>query len=144
MWDLWTFSNLSAFLTLTLLEIILGVDNIVLIAIVTSRLPKNLQSTARRVGLFLAMIQRILLLALLSWIVKLSEPLFSLFQIEFSGRDLILLGGGIFLVGKATYEIHHSTEQVDEEVPKRSSTFVSALIQITLLDIVFSLDKLHF
>ena len=135
---------LFAFLTLTTLEIVLGIDNIVFIAIISGRLPQEQRSFARRVGLALAMVQRILLLSLLNWIAHLNETLFSIADFAFSGRALILIGGGIFLLVKATLEIQNSfTEANQAETSKTSAglSLLSALVQITVLDIVFSLDS---
>ncbi|HET6314144.1 MAG TPA: TerC family protein, partial [Chloroflexia bacterium] len=138
--------SLIALATLTLLEIVLGIDNIIFISILAGRLPKEQQGTARTIGLGLAMFTRILLLLSLSWIISLTAPLFALFGQEFSGRDLILLGGGLFLLAKATWEIHHRLEgEPDGHAAQNSSrarsAFVSTLVQIILLDIVFSLDS---
>lgn len=102
--------NLTAFLTLAALEIVLGVDNIVFIAIITGRVRENLRSRARRIGLFLAMFMRVGLLLALSWIMGLTEPLFTILGRAISGRDLILLGGGVFLIAKATFEMHENIE----------------------------------
>jgi predicted tellurium resistance membrane protein TerC len=132
-----------AFATLTSLEIVLGIDNIVFISIVSSRLPEAQQPLARNVGLSLAMITRILLLLVLAWIIGLTAPMFSVLGEEISGRDLILLGGGLFLVAKSTYEIHHKLEGVEGEDPRTQvyPSFRSVIIQILLLDLVFSLDS---
>ena len=132
--------------TLTVLEIVLGIDNIIFISILSGKLPAELQKKARKVGLGLALITRILLLCGLAWVVKLEKPfwsphLFSL-HLEISGKDLILILGGLFLLGKSTFEIHEKLEGEDGEVTKRiAPTFTSVLIQIMLLDIVFSLDS---
>ena len=134
--------NLIALATLTFLEIVLGVDNIIFISILSGKLPPAQQPTARRVGLLLAMGTRILLLFSLAWVVKLTAPLLALWGHEISGRDLILILGGLFLLGKSTHEIHGRLEGDDEHgVGKVASSFVSVLIQIALLDIVFSLDS---
>ena len=131
-----------AFGTLTLLEIVLGIDNIIFISILAGKLPPEARHRARIVGLSLAMILRILLLLVLSWIVRLTEPLFEVVGQEFSGRDLILIGGGLFLLFKSTYEIHESLEGVHGETSSRvAASFGSVIIQILLLDIVFSLDS---
>jgi predicted tellurium resistance membrane protein TerC len=130
--------------TLTFLEIVLGIDNLVFVSILTGRLPKHQQSRARRIGLGLAMGMRIALLLTISLIMKLTEPLFTLLEHPFSGRDLILLAGGLFLMWKAVSEIHHKLEgeEGDAERPTgRGMTFGSALTQIALLDLVFSLDS---
>jgi predicted tellurium resistance membrane protein TerC len=134
--------NLIALATLTFLEIVLGVDNIIFISILSGKLPPAQQPTARRVGLLLAMGTRILLLFSLAWVVKLTAPLLALWGHEISGRDLILILGGLFLLGKSTHEIHGRLEGDDEHgVGKVASSFASVLIQIALLDIVFSLDS---
>ena len=128
--------------TLTALEIVLGIDNIIFISILAGKLPGTQQSKARRLGLFLAMIMRILLLLSLAWIMRLTAPLFSLFGNEFSGRDLILIGGGLFLLAKSTHEIHDKLEGAEEGANvKAAPTFTSVIVQILLLDIVFSLDS---
>ena len=107
--EIFSVANAIAFLTLAALEIVLGIDNIVFIAILSNRLPQNVQSRARRVGLMLAMGTRILLLLSISWVMRLTTPLFSVIGTDFSGRDLILLGGGLFLIAKSTFEIHEKT-----------------------------------
>ncbi|MBP8916120.1 MAG: TerC family protein [Chitinophagales bacterium] len=132
-----------ALLTLTVLEIVLGIDNIVFISILSTKLPLEQQRKARRIGLALAMITRILLLLSLSWILGLEEDLFSILNHGISGRDIVLLLGGLFLIYKATTEIHEKIEGVDHENNpniKRPS-FVSIIVQILILDIVFSLDS---
>jgi predicted tellurium resistance membrane protein TerC len=133
---------LIALITLTVLEIVLGIDNIVFISILSGKLPKEQQQRARTVGLMLAMITRVLLLLSISWLVRLTSPLFGVFGHEVSGRDLILLGGGLFLLAKATFEIHDKLEgdegHVSARVPAR---FWQVIVQILLLDIVFSLDS---
>ena len=131
-----------ALLTLTLLEIVLGIDNIVFISIVSSKLPKEQQPRARNVGLFLAMFTRILLLFSISWIIGLTEPLFTVFAQEISGRDLILLAGGLFLIAKATQEIHQKLEgEEGHESAKVAPSFAAVIVQILILDVVFSLDS---
>ena len=128
--------------TLTLLEIVLGIDNIVFISILAGKLPRERQHKARQLGLGLALITRILLLCGLAWMVKLTTPLFSVFSHGVSGRDLILIAGGLFLLGKSTHEIHDKLEGEDGAVTRRlPPTFVAVIIQILLLDIVFSLDS---
>jgi len=132
-----------ALLTLTVLEIVLGIDNIVFISILSTKLPLEQQRKARRIGLALAMITRILLLLSLSWILGLEEDLFNILNHGISGRDIVLLLGGLFLIYKATTEIHEKIEGVDHESNpniKRPS-FASIIIQILILDIVFSLDS---
>ena len=131
-----------AFLTLTALEIVLGIDNIVFISILADKLPADQQKRARTIGLALALGTRILLLLSLSWVIGLTQPLFSLFGHDVSGRDLVLLLGGLFLIGKSTHEIHGSLEGAEEQRTARATaSFASILIQIALLDIVFSLDS---
>ena len=131
-----------ALLTLTSLEIVLGIDNIIFISILVGRLPENQRQRGRTLGLALAMITRILLLLSLTWIMRLSAPLFELSSIEISGRDLILIIGGLFLLAKSTHEIHNSLEGEEKEVKSKVKvSFASVLIQISILDIVFSLDS---
>jgi predicted tellurium resistance membrane protein TerC len=130
------------FATLTVLEIVLGIDNVIFISILASKLPRDQQGKARYIGLGLAMIMRIALLFSLSWIVRLTEPLFSVLGQEISGRDLVLLIGGLFLIGKATREIHERLEGEEGEASaKVAPSLRSVLIQIMILDIVFSLDS---
>ncbi len=131
-----------ALVTLTFLEIVLGIDNVIFISILAGKLPEGQQARARRTGLGLAMFMRIGLLLSLAWIVRLTAPLFSVFGQEISGRDLILVLGGLFLIGKATYEIHDKLEgQEGHAAAKIHATFASVITQILLLDIVFSLDS---
>src|SRR5687768_5603899 len=131
-----------AFLTLLALEIVLGIDNVIFISILSGKLPAEQQPRARYIGLSLALGIRILLLLSLSWIIGLKEPLFAVFGHGFSGKDLVLLIGGLFLIGKSTHEIHGSLEgEEGHEAKKVFSSFASVIIQITLLDIVFSLDS---
>lgn len=132
-----------ALATLTALEIVLGIDNVIFIAILSSKLPAHQQARARTLGLGLAMVTRILLLLSLVWIMKLTAPLFTLLEQVISGRDLILIGGGLFLLGKSTLEIHDSLEGHTENSssPGIYPAFTSVLIQIMLLDLVFSLDS---
>lgn len=128
--------------TLTILEIVLGIDNIVFISILADRVEPAQRARARQVGLMLAMGTRIALLVSIVWIMKLTAPLFGLFGHEVSGRDLILLAGGLFLLTKSTREIHHKLEGDDEfRRAAGSATFLSVIVQIALLDIVFSLDS---
>ncbi|MCZ6465315.1 MAG: TerC family protein [Proteobacteria bacterium] len=135
--------NTTALLTLTALEIVLGIDNIVFISILCARLPEHQQARGRRVGLALAMVMRIGLLLGISWVMSLTVPLFSVLGHSFSGRGLILLVGGLFLLGKATFEIHDKLEGVESHEAGRGgrASFASVLIQVALLDIVFSLDS---
>ena len=131
-----------ALVTLTVLEIVLGVDNVIFISILAAKLPHAQQRPARRLGLILAMVTRIGLLLSINWIVRLTEPIFAVWEHDFSGRDLTLLGGGLFLLGKATYEIHESLEGSDgHSSAKVTATFTSVVLQILILDIVFSLDS---
>jgi len=135
-------SSLLALITLTFLEIVLGVDNVIFISILSSKLPESRQGQARRMGLLAAMGMRILLLLSIVWVIRLTAPLFYIFGRPVSGRDLILIGGGLFLLAKATIEIHQSLEG---EVGRRSAgvrpSFATIITQIVLLDIVFSLDS---
>jgi predicted tellurium resistance membrane protein TerC len=135
--------NLIALATLTALEVVLGIDNVVFISILSARLPVEKQSRARRMGLMLAMVTRILLLLAISWIMGLTKPLFALRGHDFSGRDLILFFGGLFLIGKATYEIHEKLEGAvhSADAAKVRPSFGAVIAQILLLDIVFSLDS---
>jgi predicted tellurium resistance membrane protein TerC len=128
--------------TLTVLEIVLGIDNIIFISILVSRLPESQRDLARRVGLGLAMFARLALLFSIVWVMGLTQPWFSLFGNVISGRDLILIVGGLFLLAKATHEIHNSLEGVEQgETKVVAAGFWSVLIQIAILDIVFSLDS---
>lgn len=132
-----------ALLTLVALEIVLGIDNIIFISILAGKLPKEKQNKARLVGLAAAMIMRVLLLFSLSLIMKLTAPLFTLFGNEISGRDIILISGGLFLLAKSTFEIHEKLEGEDHEhgKVKKAASFTGIIIQIMILDIVFSLDS---
>ncbi len=131
-----------ALLTLTVLEIVLGIDNIIFISILSGKLPEALQKRARNVGLAMAMIMRILLLLSIAWIVRLTKPLFTVVGQDISGRDLILLVGGLFLLFKATHEIHDKLEGEEGASATRvAPSFTSVIVQIMLLDIVFSLDS---
>jgi predicted tellurium resistance membrane protein TerC len=127
-----------------LLEIVLGVDNIIFISILTNKLPKEQQSKGRRIGLALALVMRLGLLFGITWIIGFKEPLFSLFNHTFSGRDVILAFGGLFLLGKSTSEIHHKLEDVEDNqrTSKKTSGFWSIILQIIVLDIVFSFDSI--
>ena len=132
-----------AFVTLTLLELVLGIDNIIFISILVDKLPEARRETARRLGLFMAMFMRIGLLLVLAWLIGLVTPLFSAFGKDISGRDLILILGGLFLVWKSTTEIHHSIEGVEEQHASASrASFSAVILQIMLVDLVFSLDSI--
>jgi predicted tellurium resistance membrane protein TerC len=129
-------------LTLTALEIVLGIDNIIFISILAGKLPAGQQARARQTGLMLALVTRILLLMSLAWMVKLTAPLVQVAGFALSGRDLILLGGGLFLIVKSTVEIHEKLEGGGgHAAPKAAPTFAAVIVQILLLDVVFSLDS---
>lgn len=131
-----------AFLTLVALELVLGVDNVIFISIMASKLPQNQQQSARRTGIMLAVVTRILLLLSISWIIGLEEPLFGVFGRELSGRDLVLLAGGLFLLWKSVHEIHQKLEGEEGHAStKVAAAFWGVIVQIMLLDIVFSLDS---
>jgi predicted tellurium resistance membrane protein TerC len=131
-----------ALLTLTVLEVVLGIDNVIFISILAGKLPGEQQKKARTIGLAMAMIMRVLLLLSLAWIVKLTAPLFTVLGQEISGRDLILLLGGLFLLAKATHEIHDKLEgEEGDEIKRVAPSLTSVIVQISLLDIVFSLDS---
>jgi predicted tellurium resistance membrane protein TerC len=132
-----------ALITLTALEVILGIDNIIFISILADKLPKSKQALARRVGLALAMLMRILLLLSLKWMMKLTSPLFEVLSREISGRDLILIGGGLFLLAKSTMEIHenfegHRKEKIEKKV---AASFMMVIVQIMIMDAIFSIDS---
>jgi predicted tellurium resistance membrane protein TerC len=131
-----------AFATLTALEIVLGIDNIIFISILVGRLPQAVQQRARTIGLALAMITRILLLLSITWVMSLSADLFSVGSLGISGRDLILIGGGLFLLAKSTLESHAGLEGEEQHRETRvRATFTSVILQIAIIDIVFSLDS---
>lgn len=135
-------SSWVAFLTLVALEIVLGIDNIIFISILAGKLPAEDQQRARYIGLSLALVIRVLLLFSLSWVIGLTAPLFTVLRQAISGRDLILLVGGLFLLGKATFEIHESLEAPSGHASaKVSATFLSVVVQILIIDAVFSLDS---
>ena len=137
-----TVDGLVALVTLTVLEVVLGIDNVIFISILSGKLPAREQDRARRIGLLAAMVMRILLLMSIAWITRLTEPLVTIFNRGLSGRDLILVIGGLFLLFKATREIHEKLEGVEGEVTARVAPSLSAVIaQIMLLDIVFSIDS---
>ena len=133
----------AAFFTLTALELVLGIDNIIFIAILTDRLPPEQRALGRRIGLAVAMIMRIALLLVLAWIIGLTKPLFTVLAHEISGRDLILLGGGLFLIWKSTVEIHQLMEGEEGESSSGAPvTFGGVIVQVLMLDVVFSLDSI--
>jgi predicted tellurium resistance membrane protein TerC len=133
----------ASLLTLTVLEIVLGVDNLVFIAVITARLPKHRQTSARQLGLILACVTRLLLLAAINWLTHFTHPIITIMGQVFSGRDLILLGGGLFLLAKGTSEIHLNiiNEATEQKRNKPTPRFSWIIIQIALLDIIFSLDS---
>jgi predicted tellurium resistance membrane protein TerC len=132
----------ASLITLTALEIVLGIDNLVFISLLSNRLPVEQQTSARRSGLALAVITRLLLLASIFWLAGVTQPLFSVLDHPISLRDLVLLGGGLFLLAKGTTEIHTTVEGVEEEIREsRATSFLAVIIQIAILDIVFSLDS---
>ena len=133
-----------AFGTLTALEIVLGIDNIIFISILVGRLPKEQQARGRTIGLSLAMLTRILLLLSITWVMKLTDDLFTVMGRGITGKDVILIGGGLFLLAKSTIEIHHGMEDAGEDGVKKvggRATFLSVITQIAIIDIVFSLDS---
>ncbi|GLR94581.1 membrane protein [Bradyrhizobium liaoningense] len=134
----------AALLTLTALEIVLGIDNVIFISVIVSRIPEQQAYRARQIGLALALVFRILLLSVLVWLIGLTEPVFSFASYDFSWRDLILIGGGLFLIAKATHEIHAEVEADDGEGDDKSggSAFFWVIVQIIVIDIVFSLDSI--
>ncbi|MEQ9641336.1 MAG: TerC family protein [Alphaproteobacteria bacterium] len=134
----------ASLLTLTALEIVLGIDNVIFISILADRLPVEQRRRARLIGLSGALIMRIILLAMITWIIGLTKPVFTAFEIDFSWRDLILLAGGLFLLAKSTREIHHSVEGdgIDGAGGQATLNFGVAILQIMLLDLVFSLDSI--
>jgi predicted tellurium resistance membrane protein TerC len=137
-----TAEGLAALVTLTVLEIVLGVDNIIFISILAGKLPPSQQPRARRVGLAMAMLMRIALLFSLAWVIGLTRPIFAVLGHEISGRDLILIGGGLFLIAKSTAEIHDKLEGEEGHSSKKvAASFSGVIVQIMLLDIVFSLDS---
>ncbi len=141
--DLFTTQNLIAFITLLVLEIVLGIDNVIFIAILSGRLPSEQRDLGRKLGLGIAVVSRVILLLAISWVLGLTAPLLTIVGIEITGRDLILIVGGLFLIGKSTLEIHHKLESVDEahKPAAATATLASVIIQILLIDVVFSLDS---
>lgn len=140
---LFDYHLLTSLISLTLLEIILGVDNVIFIALVVEHLPENQRNKARLIGLMLALIIRIALLFALVWIMSLTEPLLELFAMEFSGKDLLMLGGGMFLLTKATTEIHGAVAGEEEKlsVGEFKGAFVKTILQIIFIDFIFSFDS---
>lgn len=139
---LFSVHSIIPFLTLCALELVLGIDNIIFISIISDRLPASQRRKARTTGLALAIVTRLLLLLSLSWMMSLTEPLFTVFAQSISGRDLILILGGLFLIAKSTHEIHQKLESSEEgSINQKASSFIFVIIQILLLDIVFSLDS---
>ena len=131
-----------ALLTLTVLEIVLGIDNIVFISILAGKLPRDMRARARKVGLTLAMFMRVVLLLSITWVMRLTTPLFTAIGQDISGRDLILVGGGLFLIAKSTHEIHDKLEGDEGHASaKVAASFGAVIVQILLLDVVFSLDS---
>jgi predicted tellurium resistance membrane protein TerC len=134
----------AALLTLTALEIVLGIDNVIFLSVIVSRIPEPQATRARQIGLVLALVFRILLLSLLVWLIGLTQPVIAVKSIELSWRDIVLIGGGLFLIGKATHEIHaevEAQEQESDDTPK-ASVFFWVIIQIIVIDMVFSLDSI--
>ena len=141
--ELLSLDGLVSLLSLTLMEIVLGIDNIIFISILTSRLPKGQEGKARTIGISLAIIIRVALLFGISWLISLSEPLFSIFDLDITIRDLILMAGGLFLIYKSTTEIHEKLEGEEENTKNiKQLTLQTAVFQIVLLDIVFSFDSI--
>ena len=134
----------AALVTLTALEIVLGIDNVIFLSIVVSRLPPQRARRARQIGLALALVFRLLLLSLLTWLIGLTEPLLRLGGIDFSWRDIILIGGGLFLIAKATHEIHSEVEGEEDNADRAAgaSAFISVIMQIIVIDLIFSLDSI--
>ena len=134
----------AALLTLTALEIVLGIDNVIFLSVIVSRIPAPQAKRARQIGLLLALVFRIVLLSILVWLIGLTEPVVTIKSVGFSWRDIILIAGGLFLIGKATHEIHaevEAGEQGDDSVP-RASAFFWVIVQIIVIDMVFSLDSI--
>lgn len=141
--ELFTTQNLIAFLTLTVLEIVLGIDNVIFVAILSGKLPPEQRDMGRRLGIGLAVVTRIMLLLAINWIMTLTKPVLAPFGNELSGRDLILLVGGLFLIGKSTFEIHEKLETAEHErtATQKAVTLASVVAQVVIIDIVFSLDS---
>jgi predicted tellurium resistance membrane protein TerC len=141
--DLFTVENLIALLSLTTLEIVLGIDNVIFIAILSAKLPVHQRARARSTGIAIAVVTRILLLLSITWVMQLTEPLITIFGHPISGRDLILLGGGLFLIAKSTHEIHEKLDADEHDLRTAPATvsFANVIFQIVLIDIIFSLDS---
>lgn len=141
--DLWSVQSLISFATLAALEIVLGIDNVIFIAILAGRLPEAQQPRARRLGITMAVVTRILLLLSITWVMGLTAPFFELWGYGISGKQLILLGGGLFLIGKATFEIHDKLEGEEHTLGTKAAaaTLGGVVVQIMLIDVVFSLDS---
>ena len=132
----------ASLLTLTALEIVLGIDNLIFLSIVSGRLPKHQQRSARQIGLAMALLGRVALLFSLTWMIGLTEPVFALLGFDVSWRDMVLIGGGLFLIVKGTMETHHMLEGHEEGAAVGTITFASAVVQILILDVVFALDSI--
>jgi predicted tellurium resistance membrane protein TerC len=134
----------AALLTLTALEIVLGIDNVIFLSVIVSRIPPEQAERARKIGLALALVFRIALLSVLVWLIGLTQPVFTVGNFELSWRDIILLGGGLFLIAKATHEIHAEVEAQDDEgdAKPKASAFFWVIVQIIIIDLVFSLDSI--
>lgn len=135
--------NIVALVTLAVLEIVLGIDNVIFIAILAAKLPKEQQARARQLGIGLAVVTRIILLFSITWVMGLTEPIFTLFSHPISGRDIILLAGGLFLIGKSTNEIHDKLEAGEHDGRRQAAatTLTAVILQVMLIDVVFSLDS---
>ena len=146
MWaEILTAEGLIALITLTFLEVVLGIDNIIFISILTNKLPEEMRAKSRTLGIALALIFRVIMLLGITWIIGFTKPLFEILGQEVTGRDLILFVGGLFLLAKSTKEIHHKTSLVEHKEStneKVATSFVGAIVQIALLDIVFSFDSI--
>ncbi len=141
--DFFTTENLVAFLTLTSLEIVLGIDNIIFIAILAGKLPEHQRDRARTTGLMFAVISRVMLLLGIGYVMRLNEPLFTLLEHGVSVKDLVLMVGGVFLIGKSTYEIHQKVEgeHTDSDAPRAPASFAAMIVQVVAIDVIFSLDS---
>jgi len=141
--ELFSFASLISLLTLSILEIVLGIDNIIFISIIAGKLPREKQAKARAIGLMLALIMRVALLFSISWIVRMKDPVFFIGDFGVTGRDIILFAGGVFLLYKTTMELHNKVQGYDEEgMNIKKNTFKAIVLQIVLIDIVFSFDSI--